>query len=55
MKSDTCAVFELGEKEKATMKNRRKNMFFCFFIIKRGHFLGRQNPLAESISVSMVN
>ena len=24
MKSDTCAVFELGEKEKATMKNRRK-------------------------------
>lgn len=32
-----------------------ENMCFAFFIIKRGHSLGRQNPLAESISVSMVN
>ena len=40
------------------MKKRRKTMLlflFSFLTVKRGHFLGRQNPLAESISVSTVN
>lgn len=34
-------------------KEKEKHVFKI--IIKREHFLGRQNPLAESISVSMVN
>ena len=43
------------EKEGKEEENMYGVFFFGLFIIKRGHSLERHNPLAESISVSIVN